>query len=946
MDITAVRTAFHRAEDQFQRGDFEGAFQSYRDLMVARLQAGVGAQSPATGLDVVALERLSDLAVLYGFYTPAVNLLQAVRAWYAASSNLYCADFTALKLASVYRAQGLIRDAYAILLNLHGAPGNIDDLEFTESALKKWESGHGWTGAPDEISLMFSRLYLEMAHIHLANGQYRCALTAAARGLQHGQGEISLQAKPAFHLVIATANLESGDLLGAYSELDNLEAQLDQQPNPALAVQRDELLGKLHLLQGELGLAKESFERVIKTCQQGSFPLAELNASLNLASILIILNQTQQATRLIQRVKTAVETNNHARLQIRAELLEYLASGRARSFLDGISIGPSVLQMWGGEESPPIPLAAETSGWPSPMDIPACQSYLASFEDRTLGFHFLLDRSDWATAEIYLDELNAAFGETDSILIHTLLDALRSNLLYYQNEIDKAYSGFSRVRDAFIDMQATGLLWQVYRSLSWCETRAGHQEAAALLRAQTDDVLNRLTLTLPPPERAIYQLNKWTVEEEFLAGEFVRLAAVRQQAQNSGILRRLILKWKLTRDLLRFLGYLDRYQSEIGARVAGARPAPLWNRFAVFRWMVAHGRKRTTFRFVVLPDQVIVIHVRALSIDFAIAALSRIQLRDAVRHWHESVLEGATGQMLSDILDPLAYALTLPAFLSTLPPRIRQIRFMPDDVLHGLPFSALPYGGQYLVERFSISVEYIMSGVHSSAPKKGEALVAAVLKGTEDYPPIKVALEEATAVSDHFSTHGIASRNEFDPTSDSLIRLLPESRFFHIVCHGRFRVDAPDQSGFVLIQGNQEEFLTLRQLHTLDLRRVEQAVLASCWSADNFLLPGRWVISLPQTLRAAGVRSVVANLWEVDDRLAPMFLARYYDRLVSLSRAEALRQTQLDCLHGLAVGFDVSNPIHWSGYSLYGATNRVRLPSQKLNKLKRLWAGQQGRDTC
>ena len=143
--------------------------------------------------------------------------------------------------------------------------------------------------------------------------------------------------------------------------------------------------------------------------------------------------------------------------------------------------------------------------------------------------------------------------------------------------------------------------------------------------------------------------------------------------------------------------------------------------------------------------------------------------------------------------------------------------------------------------------------------------------------------------------------------------------------HRTFRVDAPDQSGFVLVRGGQAEVLTLRQLHALDLSRVELAVLASCWSADNFILPGRWVISLPQTLRSAAAHSVIASLWEVDDRLAPKFLARFYERLSSLSLAEALRRTQLDCLQKKLMNFDVSSPFYWASYSLYGATGRISL---------------------
>ncbi len=293
--------------------------------------------------------------------------------------------------------------------------------------------------------------------------------------------------------------------------------------------------------------------------------------------------------------------------------------------------------MWGGISSRPHPAAEETNGWINPADVPDSESFLALFEDRALGFHFHLGHSDWASAETYLNELTATFCETDSILIHTLLDALQSTLLYYQGKLDEAYAGFSKVHDSLADMQATGLLWQVYRFLSWCEARTGHEELALRMRVKADDLLTRLTPTLSPTERAIYQLNKWTAEEEFLAGEFDRLSAIRQQAACAWIFRRVELKWKFARQILSMLGHIDRYQSEIGERVAGARPAPLRNRFAVVRWICAQGRRQATIRFVVLPDRVIVIHVRTISIDFNIAPLSRIQLRDAVRGWHEAV---------------------------------------------------------------------------------------------------------------------------------------------------------------------------------------------------------------------------------------------------------------------------------------------------------------------
>ena len=95
--------------------------------------------------------------------------------------------------------------------------------------------------------------------------------------------------------------------------------------------------------------------------------------------------------------------------------------------------------------------------------------------------------------------------------------------------------------------------------------------------------------------------------------------------------------------------------------------------------------------------------------------------------------------------------------------------------------------------------------------------------------------------------------------------------------------------------------------------------LSACWSADNFVVPGRWIFSLPETLCRAGARSVLAALWEADDRIVDAFMRRFYANLTHLSRAEALREVQLACLRNqLHVGIDTSDPIVWAGFYLFG----------------------------
>ena len=98
--------------------------------------------------------------------------------------------------------------------------------------------------------------------------------------------------------------------------------------------------------------------------------------------------------------------------------------------------------------------------------------------------------------------------------------------------------------------------------------------------------------------------------------------------------------------------------------------------------------------------------------------------------------------------------------------------------------------------------------------------------------------------------------------------------------------------------------------------------------AHSRVVPGRYVISLPEALCHAGVGSVLGSLWPVDDRSAVAFMSRFYELLKDHRRDDALRQTQLDCAEGklMADGEPVgTSPYYWAGFVLYGDGGRLQL---------------------
>jgi CHAT domain-containing protein len=185
-----------------------------------------------------------------------------------------------------------------------------------------------------------------------------------------------------------------------------------------------------------------------------------------------------------------------------------------------------------------------------------------------------------------------------------------------------------------------------------------------------------------------------------------------------------------------------------------------------------------------------------------------------------------------------------------------------------------------------------------------------------------------TAHQSNFRTLIDNSANKAD-----VLRGLSEATFLHIACHGTFEHNRPDQSGLVLISNyEQKEILSLRELSNLDLTGLHHVTLSSCWSAEHFILPGRWIISVPETLWRSGTQSILGCLWEVYDKVAVSFMTRFYSYLNQYPRDEALRRTQLDCIEGLLSdcgNINTSNPIFWAGFNLYGDYSNLEVSASQ-----------------
>ncbi|TNE87093.1 MAG: CHAT domain-containing protein [Deltaproteobacteria bacterium] len=244
--------------------------------------------------------------------------------------------------------------------------------------------------------------------------------------------------------------------------------------------------------------------------------------------------------------------------------------------------------------------------------------------------------------------------------------------------------------------------------------------------------------------------------------------------------------------------------------------------------------------------------------------------------------------------------------------------------LRQLPFALLRHEGKYLVERAAVaSVTHIGSlQAHATISERFQVEGRTLgLLGNPD-GSLPGAEDEVTAIAKRFPGSekivGAASLERFEA-------LARGKRTLHLATHGIVDPMTPTQSYLVM---GPEERLSYRMIPGLapDLGHVRMVVLSACESglpvkartADEQGL----VISingLAAQFRRAGVETLVASLWRVDDDGTRALMTAFYDELgAGRDVAASMRSAQLALLADPAT----AHPWYWAGFSVVGDWRR------------------------
>jgi len=253
------------------------------------------------------------------------------------------------------------------------------------------------------------------------------------------------------------------------------------------------------------------------------------------------------------------------------------------------------------------------------------------------------------------------------------------------------------------------------------------------------------------------------------------------------------------------------------------------------------------------------------------------------------------------------YAWVIAPLRSSLPDGASLI-VVPDGVLNRVPFAALrdPVSGRYLVEQHQITMApsaTVLARALAATGREWRTPQRALVAGDpasdgQRLDPLAGAAFEARAIAALYPRADLLEREA--ATRAAFSARMADAEVVHFGGHAIVSPDYPLLAHLEMapepgVSGSSDfDAADLAKLRTDTTRLV---VLAACQTGGGLVRRGEGVLSLARPFFIAGVPSVIATLWDIDDRQsAPLFLALHRQLTRGVPPAVALRQAQLEAL--------------------------------------------------
>jgi CHAT domain-containing protein len=269
----------------------------------------------------------------------------------------------------------------------------------------------------------------------------------------------------------------------------------------------------------------------------------------------------------------------------------------------------------------------------------------------------------------------------------------------------------------------------------------------------------------------------------------------------------------------------------------------------------------------------------------------------------------------------------------------RPMVVVPHGVLHYVPFEVLTLQNRMVIERHAVSYAPSLNALvqlrrspANTAPFRvlavGNPTVADAPAATERgdvenlalLGPLPYAEQELHAIGRTFRDRTRILSGASARESGLRDSGVPQYPVIHFATHGLVSDVQPKRSGLLLAPETGEDgLLQMSEIYGLGLK-ANLVVLSACQTALGREITGEGLIGLSRAFFYAGARSVVATLWNLNDRFAAEFVQRFYRELnEGHSSEEALRRAKVAYVNHPRY----SHPFYWSSLVMLGDGTRA-----------------------
>ncbi len=782
----------------------------------------------------------------------------------------------------------------------------VDARDAYEEAYGILEGGGSYSQRFELLNSL-ANLNSDMGRLESANECYEKALAAA-------EADSDIVGQMICHNNLALNLARKYRYGAALEELKQVERFLAENPDPVQSMMFHRNSGFVYLNLGELDLARDHFLIFLKTSEQASAPLYQIEALINLGNLVQQLGDFERALSYAEKALAVARETDQPQLAREAEILAaqlYLLEGR---YDDAMSAWENVLKL-DSEHGADMDVIADRIGKANVLAaVGRSEEARKVFEgirseveesgdgDLNLTLYFGLGHAFEKTAP---DSARFYYGKALAIIEQTRAGIgggeVRTGFFggvrrYYYEEVARYYASQAPFGPewsslAFLTIEkakARGLLDLIESGVTDKESAA---ESAAL------DSLYRLD-----PESADYSSKKKALTDRYLdlrnrrvgnsLGDLARSHVVSIDEVRKALPKKTVLLAYALGDTTSLLWAIDREGHEL---------YELPNRATI----------RTD--------------VERLRDALSKPGAGDAALRSAARRLYELLVAPAERR-----LERNRNLVIVPdGFLFEMPFEI----LLTADAGENTPWEDLPYLARKFAPVYAPSSSVYLSLRDSKVRKKFDVEILAL--GDPDFP----ATGELSNVRGVHLERLPATRNEVlgitgPVKADRKIVLLgPDAneaalktairehspRILHLATHGLVDPLEPAVSSIALSAdggAGEDGFLHTLEILSLPLNS-ELVVLSACESARGKLSRGEGVVGLSRAFLACGAHGTVASLWAVSDESTSILMRDFYARMLGDKKTagEALN----DARFALMKNPKYSHPYYWSPFVVIGS---------------------------